>query len=182
MANTDVINITHVNVRSSVSFLLLKILFVELIAAFLLIIFLGSYYLDVTYLTETRFINVPLFIFMVIIKTFISYYIILQWLNEYYEITPKILYKRRGVFFKSEEKYPLKNMQRVEVKQGFFGRFLNYGTISLYDPRREKYEDMYLIHNPLRYAEIIENLMPDADFKKDTIREHVVEKDIFDPK
>lgn len=183
MQEGEKLQVTHINIRISISLLLLKLLFLEVIAAGI-VIFLHSplFFFEGQWLGEIgiRLFNIPLFIILVIGKIFLTIYIIFEWLDEYYEITSGVVYHRKGVLFKTEERYPLENMQRVEVSQSFFGRLLNYGTISLFDPRREKYEDLYLIHNPFRYSEIIEALMPKADVRKRIFREHIIEENMFD--
>lgn len=185
MPNGNMIPVTHVNVRLSISLLLLKLLFVEVVAAASVIFFYsvllpyeGMLFQNV----GMGFFNLPFYVALVIVKTFITFFIILQWLNEYYEITSTVLYHRRGLLFKVEEQYPLENMQRLEIFQSFFGKLFNYGTISLYDPRRKWYEDMSYIHNPMRYAKILEDLIPSADVRKSVLREHILEKDKFDTK
>lgn len=174
---TKELEVTHVNIRLSISFLLLKLLFIELIAAVFVVSFHTVMLSDIltNFNFEIRFFNIPLFVILVAIKTAATIYVLLQWLNEYYEISPILIMHRSGVFFKHEQKYPLAHMKIVEVNQSFFGRILNYGTISLLDPIRIERMDMYLIHNPLRYAAILEEQMPEEVEKIDITRQHVFE-------
>jgi len=118
---------------------------------------------------QLRLYSIPVFCGFLVIKMLFSVYIVLQWINEYYEITPTVIYHRSGVIFKKEEKYILGHIRMVEVFQSFYGRLLNFGTIGLFDYRRNKYEDMFMIHNPMRYSAIIETLIPNSDGKKKTI-------------
>lgn len=181
--NNGTIRVTHINIRLSISILLLKLIFLEIIAALLIIIFHASLYeFDGTRLAEMgiRIFNIPLFLVLIIIKTLLTVIVILQWLNEYYEITKTIIYHRKGLIFKTEEKYLLEKIALVEVKQSLLGKIFNFGTISLYDEKGNKYEELYLIHNPLRYAKVIEDLLPKAEIRKQIVREHLIEKNIFD--
>ena len=117
------------------------------------------------------------FIFLVFVKIVLSIYIVLEWLNEYYEVTPAMIYHRRGVVFKKEEKVPLTIIWQVELSQGVLGKLLNYGTINLFDQRFNKHMNLYLIHNPIRYYKILEELIPRLEERRDTIREHILETD-----
>lgn len=175
------IQVTHLNVRLSISIMLLKLLFVEVVAGIVVIFFhTGLMLFDGQRLEDVaiQLFQVPLYIALVGMKSFVSFFIILQWLNEYYEITPTAIFHRRGVIFRREDRYILSHIAQVEVIQTFFGRLLNYGTITLYDARRNKYEDMYMIHNAIRYAHVIESLLPTADEKKRYLRGGI-EEEIF---
>jgi len=121
--------------------------------------------------------NRYVFVSLVIAKIAMSIYIILEWLNEYYELTHAMIYHRRGVFFKKEEKVPLSIIWQVELSRGILGTLLNYGTIDLFDQRFNKHMSLYLIHNPLRYFRILEDLIPKLEERRETIREHVLETD-----
>lgn len=181
--NNRTIQVSHINIRLSISILLLKLIFLEIIAAILIIILHTSLYaFDETRLAEMgiRIFNIPFFVVLVILKTLLTVIVVLQWLNEYYEITKTIIYHRKGLIFKTEEKYLLEKIALVEVRQSLLGKIFNFGTISLYDEKGNKYEELYLIHNPLRYAKVIEDLLPKAEIRKQIVREHLIEKNIFD--
>lgn len=177
------IQVSHINIRLSISILLLRLLVIELVGAILVILLHSSLFVfdgEVLEQMGMQTFNILFFSIFVFIKTALTVFVILQWLNEYYEITSTVIYHRKGLIFKTEEKYPLEHIGFVEVKQGIFGKILNFGTISLYDKGRNKYVDMYLIHNPMRYTRVIEELLPQVDEKKQILREHIIEKDIFD--
>lgn len=179
----NAISVSHINIRLSISILLLKLIFLEIIAAILVIIFHTSLFILTTENVSDygiRTFMIPVFVTIISLKLIGTIFVIIQWVNEYYEISKTMLYHRKGVLFKSEEKYPLEHISYVEINQGIFGRLFNFGSISLYDRRRNKYEDMYLIHNPMRYARVIELLLPQADERKKIIRDRLVEKDIFE--
>lgn len=101
-----------------------------------------------------------------------------QWLDEYYEIWPDKLSYRRGVFFKKEEEYIYSHIMSVDMYQGFFGEIMNYGTIHMYDRYINKDVYLYLVHNPKRYFNILKDLIPIADSRKQVIREKIVEEEL----
>jgi membrane protein YdbS with pleckstrin-like domain len=171
------IQVTHVNIRLSISFLLLKLLLIEVIAAVGVVLFLSVALTD--FITQLGFqlpiFSIPIYIVLVALKTAMTIFVLLQWLNDYYEITPELITHRKGILFRHEEKYPLVHMRIVEYNQGFFGKLLNFGTISLLDPIRIERIDLYQIHNPVRYAAILEEQLPDEVEKIDIFRRHLSE-------
>ena len=170
--------ITHVTIRQSISFLVLRLLSIEIMAAIAIIVFhtliLRS---DIRQLVgdDILIFNIPLFILLVVIKTVITIFVIIQWLNEYYEITTKDIVHRRGLILKKEERHLLQHIGSVSIEQGVFGRIFNFGTLKLFNWTKEKYVYLYLIHNPMKYLHIMEELLPDADKSKWTVREHILE-------
>jgi membrane protein YdbS with pleckstrin-like domain len=170
--------ITHVTIRQSISFLVLRLLSIEIMAAIAIIVFhtliLRS---DIRQLVgdDILIFNIPLFILLVVIKTVITIFVIIQWLNEYYEITTKDIVHRRGLILKKEERHLLQHIGSVSIEQGVFGRIFNFGTLKLFNWTKEKYVYLYLIHNPMKYLHIMEELLPDADKSKRTVREHILE-------
>ena len=170
--------ITHVTIRQSISFLVLRLLSIEIMAAIAIIVFhtliLRS---DIRQLVgdDILIFNIPLFILLVVIKTVITIFVIIQWLNEYYEITTKDIVHRRGLILKKEERHLLQHIGSVSIEQGVFGRRFNFGTLKLFNWTKEKYVYLYLIHNPMKYLHIMEELLPDADKSKRTVREHILE-------
>lgn len=170
--------ITHVTIRQSISFLVLRLLSIEIMAAIAIIVFhtliLRS---DIRQLVgdDILIFNIPLFILLVVIKTVITIFVIIQWLNEYYEITTKDIVHRRGLILKKEERHLLQHIGSVSIEQGVFGRIFNFGTLKLFNWTKEKYVYLYLIHNPMKYLHIMEELLHDADKSKRTVREHILE-------
>lgn len=173
--------VSHINVRLSISILLFKLVVLEIIS-FVVILLLQTFLLINSNfgIFSEEFMNILLYILLDALKIGATVYIILEWLNEYYEITDKVIYHRRGFLFKSEEKIPLEQVALVEVNQSIFGRAFNFGTISLFDRRRNKYDDLYMIHNPMRYAQIIEGQLSNFIERRHILREHLVEKNEFD--
>ncbi len=105
-----------------------------------------------------------------VIKILLTLYIVLQWLFEYYEITPENILHKHGIIFRKTELYDLDKIRAMDVQDTFLGELFSFATITLYDIRLNKYLDMYLIHNPQRYAHIIKTLRPDIEIKEDNVR------------
>ena len=164
------ITLTYLNIRQSISILLAKLFFIDFIAAILVIF---SYYSIVkggeisNYRPEYTTIFIAVFTVLGFLKIVFDFYVVLRWLFEYYEITPDYINHKSGVIFRKEEKYRLDNVRAMEVYDSFVGEILNFGTITLYDIRLHKYLDMYLIHNPSRYAKILTLLKPHIEIKKE---------------
>lgn len=159
----DKLLVTHVTIKRSISILLTQLLFLNFLAAILIIgVFIGVNRPDAGFL-QNRAIDTGIFLFIFIFQIFLTVYAALQWVNEYYEVNPKMVLHKKGLFFRKEEKCMLENIAHVHLQQDFLGKILNYGTISLYDFRRVPYIDLYLIHNPLKYMNLFERIMPKAD-------------------
>lgn len=174
------ISITHINIRQSISFLIIKLIIIEAIAVITTLFF----YLSLPQIASildafqiSRGLLVLIFIFLAAIKMYLSFLVIFMWLNEYYEVSPlKIIY-RSGFIFRHEEQFTLSHVSSITLRQTLIGKFLNYGTIELYDRFDKKRKYLYLIHNPIRYFQIVESLLPSRDEAQHKIREHLIEED-----
>jgi|SRR3989344_3948317 len=172
MSHVGEIHLTYVNIRQSIIILLAKIIVLDFLASFIVVI---SYFALIVSSNIVSFnaTNSPLFlgIFVVlgIIKTAINTYVILSWLSEYYEITPEYIVHKHGIIFKKAEQYRLDHVRGVDVNDTFLGEMFNFATITLYDIRLNKYLDMYLIHNARRYAKILKQLRPHLEMKEDHV-------------
>lgn len=148
----------HINIRQSISILVIRIILIEIIA--------DSVYLLLCYSLLCREFTLPgradVLIFSAL-KLALIIFVILQWLNDYCEITPNAILHRKGIIFRTEEKYELVNLKLIGMKQGFIGKILNFGTITLYDWFLKKHSYLYLIHNPQRYFRILKDLVSKTD-------------------
>ncbi len=177
---THQIIVTHLTIRQSIFFLHLRLVTIEILAAFGLILFLTLVFSpEVSQrLGENILVfNIPIFITMLAIKSFLTIFVIVSWLNQYYEIKPKEIVLKKGLIFKQEERFMLMHIGSVELDQGIFGRMFNFGTLKLFNWTSEKYEYLYLIHNPFKYQKILEDLLPDADKSENIVRKHLIETD-----
>ena len=103
---------------------------------------------------------------------------VLEWLNEYYEITPKNIIYKRGLIFREIDRFSLDKVRAVGVQQGIFGKLINSGTVTLYDVRLNKYIDLFQIHNPMKYLHVLEDLIPNLEERKTVLREHMKEEEV----
>lgn len=178
--NRKKISVGHVHVRLSISFLLLRLAFVDLLTT---LFFAFIYTLIVTTFSVSNInslspaLTITIFIVVKVIESLLTLYILTEWLSDYYEITPYAVIHKYGVIFKKEDRWGIQNIKQVRLEQGLMGNFMNYGSILLFDWRLNKYAELYSIHNPVRHVKILEQLLPNIDEHKSTIREHLVEKD-----
>lgn len=175
------IKVTHVNVRVSIVFLLLKLVLLDIIAAFFVIFFFGA--LSVASIpTEVRLFifsqNMIYFVLLAVVKVIITVYIVIQWLNEYYEITPTNIHYRRGIIWRREDIYEFKNVRTVGIQQGVLGRIFSFGTLFFYDRAVYKYYYLHDIHNPSRYLNILRRIVPGAELEREVVLERFHDKDM----
>lgn len=178
--STKEISVTHITIRQSISILLLKLILIEFLAALGVILFHSFFtqqaLIDISSINATvNLFNVPLFLTIVAAKIFLMIFVVMQWVEEQYEITTKELIHRTGFIFRKEESYNLEHLGSIELQQNFLGKVLNYGTVQIYNWATEKEVSLYLIHNPVKYYSILKILVPEADRGKKVVREHVLE-------
>lgn len=161
------IYVPNINVRQSIFVLLLKIIAIEIIVSIAEIIF------QTTFIFSTG-TNVTLVVLLIIAKIVLAIYVIAQWFNEYYLITQKEIIHKKGLFFKDEDRYVLSHIGRIEVDQNILGKIFNYGTVKLFNWIQEKEYRLYLIHDPIKYHNILKGLLPKADAEKKIFREHLI--------
>ncbi len=173
--------VTHVTIRQSIVILLFRLVVLELLAAFGIIMFhtlvISTNIAEIVENVNRDIVlfNAPLLFFLISLKTGVMIFVIIRWLNEYYEITPKEIIFRRGLFFKKEELNTLDHIGSIEIDQGLLGRIFNFGTIKLFNWASEKYFSLYLIHNPMKYHYILKTILPEVDKEKQVFREHLIE-------
>lgn len=183
--NQEKIVVTHVNVRQSIVFLITKLIALEIMVTLITLIFFSPFLFPLSIEIKSQIISYNFLYFGLLFfgKIVLTLFIVLQWLNEYYEITPTKIFHRRGIIWRKEDSYDIsrdKNTRitAIGIQQGLMGRIFNYGTLFFYDRGVYKYYFLYYIHNPLRYLEILHNLLPDVDVEKDIIREHIRDKKV----
>lgn len=118
-----------------------------------------------------------IFLGIAIFKIYLSSYVVLEWLNEYYEITPDYIYHKQGIIFRKVEQYNINNIRAMDIQDTFLSQLFNFATITLYDIRMNKYLDLYLVHNPERYAKVLQELRPHIELKKDHVRLPILPKE-----
>lgn len=171
MGNTQ-ITFTYLNIRQSIVILLAKIILVDILSAFLVV---GSYVIMIQGITlfGYTFIHpylfLALFTTMGISKILVNIYTVLQWLYEYYEITPEYIIHKRGFIFRNTEKYRIDQIRAIKVQDTLLGELFNYATVSIYDMRLNKGLALFQIHNPHRYAEVLRELLPHLEMKEERV-------------
>lgn len=168
----DRIHVTHVNIRTSIFLVLFQLLFVQIIT---FIFIIAGYLLILNYGAAANVFLHSIAGLIILVTAFIFYlyltvFAILQWVNEYYELYRKEFVHKRGIIWRKVEKYSIEHMKFAEVKQDMLGKLFNYGTLSLYDARRIKFLELYLIHSPMQFLEILETINPDLDEMENVIR------------
>lgn len=174
------ISVTHINIRQSIFFLLLKLLVLDMFAVFIILLFFSS--LSAPFISDSVKLqiishNLLFFLLLGFLKIFITLFVVLQWLNAYYEIWPNSIVYKKGIIWKKEEKFPFGHIRSIKIEQGAFGRLFTYGTLSLYDYSLRRYATLYLIHNPIKYFHILDGLVPKAEKEKQILRENIVERE-----
>lgn len=158
--------VTHINVRQSIFFLVLKLIFLDMMIAVLAMFYfsLASAELASEILSDRiQFYNILFILSLVLLRIIFVVIIALRWINERYEIWPDAVIHKCGFIFRRQEKHPFSQMRSMRVEQGFFGKIFGFGTITLYNWYLETNTSLYLIHNPMKYFHIIENLMPKSE-------------------
>jgi uncharacterized membrane protein YdbT with pleckstrin-like domain len=155
------ISLTNLNIRESISILIAKIIILDLfLVIVLLYIFIsgkGQGFIVGFNNITTGIIIIGIVVYLKIVCTF---YIILQWLNEYYEISSGYILHNHGIIFRKVEHYRLSQFSTIKVGGSFFGMIFNFASITLSDTKFNKKLDMCFIHNARRYARILKELNP----------------------
>ena len=167
------ITLAHLNIRQSITILLARLVSIDIIVAVLLI----GFYWGLTFVQDYLGINSwQTFIFLIgfilsgIFKISITIWIVLLWLNEYYEITQEYIVHKKGVIFHHSQEYRIDQIRRIEIEDSLLGEIFNYSTVTLYDIRLNKTLQMYLIHNPRRYVKVLQSLKPNIEVETDHTR------------
>lgn len=168
------VKIHHISIRQSISIILLKLVLLELLSAsgFLFVYFSFDNELvmrSIMGLFESFFGFA--FLFLVFAKIYITIYIILDWVNMYYEVNGEYIYIRKGVIWTTEQKFAIENFGDVTLEQNLMGRIFNFGNIRIFDKELKRDFLLYLIHNPNKYYEILSSINPVGDKEKKVLRQ-----------
>lgn len=173
------LGVTHVNIRQSISIVIAKMALIEFIFA---IFILFSHYIFIKILgdqiSDALINNQPYILgLLLFIKAILTFFVLLSWLNEYYEISADKISHISGVIFKKEQRFSLPNIRQIILKQGLVGRIFNYGTIEFFDYAVKKYYQIYQIHNPVRYFNLLKVLVPNYDEAEEITKRHLIDVD-----
>lgn len=176
------ITVTHLNIRPSITLLIGQLVFVNLVGSIVVIvgyIFILRYAAAVNTILKSYF-GLILLVIVFATEILLTIFATLQWINDYYELTPDKVIHRKGLIFRKIEKYSLENLMYLSIQQGLLGTLLNYGTLTFLSPRREKLLELYDIHNPNKYMEVLEYLKPNFGRVEEIIRGEIPEKEFYD--
>lgn len=174
------IYVTHINIRQSIFFLVLKLVFLDAIALFLAVLyfsFVSNKLMSEVFNSEMSLYGLSFFLVLVFLKIALTIYIVMRWITEYYEIWPNTIIHRSGFIFKKEEKHQFSQMRSVKIEQGFFGKTFGFGTISLYNWYLKTQTALYLIHNPVKNFHIIESLIPKTTREKEVFLDDTISRE-----
>lgn len=163
--------VDHVNVRISISFLVLKLIVADVVTTVILVLLYSAVFqtgLQQWIPAATPSVGLLGIIILTVIESLLTIYVVLEWVSEYYEISPRDIAHKRGVIFKKVDRYGIQNIKQVVIEQGVLGKMFHYGTLNLFDWRLSKFAEMYAVHNPVRYLRILESLLPNVDEQKST--------------
>jgi hypothetical protein len=176
MLKNDKITLSHLTVRQSISLLAVKLVTLDIIVFTLiglLLFLISNPVISFQYILAPY--GIGLLSLIGISEIILTIYIVLEWVNEYFEISPHHIVHKRGVFFIKEDHYMLEHVGNVEVYQGIIGKYLNYGNIILYETSLTNIiVSMMYIHNPWKYERVINHLLGNVDEGISKIREHVL--------
>lgn len=162
------IEVTHVNVRMSISVLVGKLIVLYGLVAIISVgLFIPEEFVYQMFALDTRLYIALISIFMNLAELFFAIWIILSWLCEYYEIRPDRLTYRSGIVFRQEERFSTKNITAVECTESFLGELFNFGNITLYDFVNQKTIRMHTLHNPKRCFSILKQILPEVNQRSD---------------
>lgn len=172
MTEAKRLTLTYLNIRQSIVILISKLVTIDLLLA---VIFISFNFLLIQGEEFVYGLSLNFLLFLVIFgliglfKIFLTIYVVLKWLVEYYEITPEYIAHKHGIFFKKQEMYRLDLVRRMDVQESLLGEIFNFGTITLYDMRLNKFLDLYLIHNSRRYAKVLKTILPNLEVREDKV-------------
>lgn len=100
---------------------------------------------------------------------------VLQWINEYWEISAKETIHRAGIIWRKEEKYEIINIKSLQINQGIVDRFFDFGNLRFYERPTRKNIALFAIHNPIKCFKVLESLLIESGRENEAIRKHVQE-------
>ena len=151
-------------IRQSPMTMVLRLLVIELIISivYLLIRFpkaLISNTIPENLFLEFSFLGILIYLFLLIIQFGLIIWVMANWLNEYYEIKPKMIVHHFGVFSRHQESFNVSNVESFSVDQGFWGRVFGYGTIKFFSPVLKQEYYLFNVSQPDLLRQKIEEII-----------------------
>lgn len=120
---------------------------------------------------------IAIFLLLACGKISLTIYVVLEWMDEYYEVFQDHMNYVKGVFYKTKRRIAYEDIENIHIEQGVVGKLLNFGTIRLFNWKSQKYEYLYQVHNPMRYYHVFEKLMPKVDREEKTFKKKLIEQE-----
>jgi len=150
--------LSHITIYRSGVILVAYLIVLELIFLFinLLIRFPLSFFVASVNANTLFTLGNTLYIGLTLVKIFFMLLIVTQWLENYYEIRPgKIIYKS-GFFKRQEREFDCPDIAKITLSEDFWGRFLHFGTITIYAKINNDSFTLSNIPNPHRNLKLIQ--------------------------
>ena len=169
------LTVSHVTIRQSIFFLILKLTILDIFITLAALAFFSSFLVPLSIEAKLAIVssNFIYFVLLAMFKIIMTILITLQWLNDYYEITPEVVTHRWGIIWQKDDSFKITHIKNFGVRQGIWGKMFNYGSLHFYDWFMKREYSIYLIHNPRKYLKILEDLLPFADEDRELVRDHI---------
>lgn len=160
--------ITHVNIRQSLSLLVIKLIIIEVIVTTLFL---------VTCNTFTCYSSGLLAVYAIICscaQLILTVMVVSKWMHEYYEISSTGVTHRNGFLRHDKDESKFAHLTAISIEQSFLGQLLNFGTIHLFNKETKEEFYLYQIHNPVKYYQLILNIDPGLDEEKRQFNQKII--------
>jgi len=97
--------------------------------------------------------EMTILIFFLAVKIFISFWIFLKWIFDFYFIENGVLIHRRGIFFPHISEFIIREIENISYSSGFFGKLFGFGRVSIRFAN-EKFE-FRRIPDPSHFVELL---------------------------
>ena len=157
-------------IRRSVALFAIRVILLELIFEVIYLTWRTLiHYLPFSLETVIALNGVSIIFFLLlvtVIQNIFLIYIVLRWVNDYYEIGPDEIAHVTGTLSRTRKSYPYRDIQSITVHQGFMGRLFKYGEINLYIPTLGHDLHFKEVSNPSRFVELLKGADPSLETGK----------------
>ena len=157
---------TSITVRQSSFFVIIKLIMLDL----LLVVFYAVFDMSILFIADTNpdlglilqadWMGFSTLFIATAAEMVIIIFIVLNWVNEQFEIRNDEIIHRRGILRIREDVHSFRNFSSVTINQSLWGRIINYGTIKLYNPALNHTLFLSRIHNPHKIKNILTEKLP----------------------
>lgn len=154
-------------IRRSVVLFVIRVILLELLFEIIYLLWRGLiHFLPLPVETVITLNAASLVIFLILITVIQNIFligIVLNWVNDYYEIREDEIAHVHGTFSRTEKAYPYQDIQSITIHQGFFGRLCNYGSIGLYIPTLGHDLTFAEVSDPAKFVELVKSANPKVE-------------------